>query len=97
MNLTCEATLTSEVDADFLQITWDGPRIISSSNRVYSITQTNSNLTYFSSLNIENLEEDDEGEYTCTFENFDIGTFLNGSIFVDVQGKKGSLSIVYPN
>ena len=80
MTLTCEATLTFEVDVDYLQIRWDGP------GSGYNITKSHSNLTYTSLLYIQNLEADDEGEYTCTFTTFEVGTFMNGSIFVEVEG-----------
>ena len=85
MTLTCKAALTFEVDVDSLHITWDGPR------RRYNITESHSNLTYSSLIYIENLEEDDDGEYTCTFTTFEVGTFINGSIFVEVEGKEGSI------
>ena len=88
VNLTCEATLTCEIDVDSLQITWDGPRIVSSSNCAYRIMKTHSGLKYSSLLNIQYLEETDEGEYVCTFRDFNIGPFLNGSIFVEVQGEE---------
>ena len=85
VNLTCEATLPSEVDS--LKIIWNGPRISRFRNDAYNITESHSDLEYTSLLNIQNLEEADEGNYTCTFENFDLGTIFNGSIFLDVQGE----------
>ena len=87
MNLTCKATLASYIDVEALEITWDGP-----SNSVYRIMETNSSSMYSSSLYIQNLEETDKGEYVCTFQAPSIGTFLNGSISVDVQGKKFKVS-----
>ena len=87
VNLTCEATLTFEIDVDSFQIRWDGPRSFSA----YDITESHSGLQYSSVLNIQNVEEADEGEYTCTFTSFEVGTFINGSIFVEVQGEKGSI------
>jgi hypothetical protein len=88
VNLTCEATLPSEVDS--LEIIWNGPRISRFSDDAYSITESHSDLQYTSLLNIQNLEQADEGNYTCTFENFDLGTIFNGSIFLDVQGGSSS-------
>ena len=89
MTLTCKATVTFEVDN--IQIGWDGPRNF----KGYNITESNSNLTHISLLYIQNLEEADGGEYTCTFTAFEVGTFMNGSIFVEVEGKEGSVSDVY--
>ena len=83
VNLTCEATLPSEVDS--LEIIWNGPRISRFSDDAYSITESHSDLQYTSLLNIQNLEQADEGNYTCTFEDF--GTIFDGSIFLDVQGE----------
>ena len=83
VNLTCEATLTFEIDVDSLQITWEGPEIFDA----YNITESHSGLQYSSVLNIQNVEEADEGEYTCTFTAFEVGTFFYGSIFVEVEGQ----------
>ena len=83
VNLTCEATLNLEIDVYSLQITWDGPRCLNA----YNITESHSGLQYSSVLNIQNLKEADEGEYSCTFTTFEVGTFIHGSIFVEVEGQ----------
>ena len=86
VTLTCEATLVSEVNVDSLLISWDGPKVLRG-GETYNITESHSGLRYSSRLYIWNLEKADEGEYSCTLSDSDVGAIVSDSIFIDVQGE----------
>ena len=92
--LTCMATLDSHVDAfGSVLISWGGPRIISGPN--YLITQSGFGLVYSSNLTISEVENNNDGEYTCTArvpgDRNVFGSTITESISVSVLGKDYSL------
>ena len=85
--------LVSEVNVDSLQITWEGPRMVNT-DIDYNITESLSGLKYSSRFHIWNLEKEyDEGEYTCTLSDSDVGTLVTDTIFIDIQGEGEDISI----
>ena len=78
--------MVSENNVDSLLISWDGPRILRG-GETYNITESHSDLGYSSRLYIRSLEEADEGEYSCTLIDSDVGAIVSDSIFIDVQGE----------